>query len=69
MPDTLITFDHVELLKRGAFGFRCRIAGREVFVGNLQPQSGSTLNTFGDRLILRRADAAQLGLIDWKPPQ
>jgi len=41
----------------------------EVFVGNLQPQSGSTLNTFGDRLVLRRADAAQLDLIDWKPPQ
>ena len=69
MPDSLITFDHVELLKREAFGFRCRIEGREVFIGSLQPQPGTTVDSVGDRLVLRRAEAAHLGLIAWKPSQ
>jgi hypothetical protein len=30
-------------------------------------RDGTTVNGVGDRLVLFRADAAQLGLIDWKP--
>ena len=69
MPDSLITFDHVELLKREAFGFRSRVEEREVFIGSLQPQPGTTVDSVGDRLVLRRAEAAHLGLIVWKPSQ
>jgi hypothetical protein len=68
MPNQLVTFDHVELLTRDAFGFRCRVGEREVWIGNLQWQKGTTVHAaVGDRLVLRRADAAELGLIDWKP--
>lgn len=64
----LITFEHVEVLRRDEMGFRCRVAGRVVWVGNLQWQEGTTVHLlFGDRLVLRRADAAELGLIEWKP--
>ena len=69
MPDQLVTFDHVEVLTRSDMGFRCRIGDRIVWVGRLQPQPGSTVDQplAGNRLVLRRADAAELGLIDWKP--
>ena len=69
MPDQLITFDHVELVNRGDMGFRCRVGDRVVWIGNLQPQPGTTVDQpfGGDRLVLRRADAAELGLIDWQP--
>ncbi len=68
MPDTLVTFDDVEVVRRDVFGFRCRVQGREVFIGSLLPQPGSTVHGLGNRLVLRRADAARLGLIDWTPP-
>ena len=69
MPDQLVTFDHVAVLQRGKLGFRCRVAGRVVWVGYLQPEPGTTVDRLrpGDRLVLRRADAAKLGLIDRKP--
>jgi hypothetical protein len=69
MPDQLVTFDHVELVDRTDLAFRCRVGTRTVCVGNLQPQPGTTVGQpfGGDRLVLRRADAAELGLIDWKP--
>ena len=67
MPEQLIVFDHVEVLKRDDLGFRCRVGGRIVWIGNLQWQPGTTVDLIGDRLVLRRADAAELGLIDWKP--
>jgi hypothetical protein len=67
MPDQLIVFDGVEVVKRDDFGFRCRVGGREVWVGNLQWQPGTTVHLVGNRLVLRRADAAELGLIDWTP--
>jgi len=69
MPDQLVTFDHVEVLDRGDMGFRCRIGERVVWVGYLQPQPGTTIDQPlpGDRLVLRRADAAELGLIAWTP--
>ena len=41
--------------------------GREVWIGNLQWQPGTTAHSVGHRLVLRRADAAALGLLDWKP--
>jgi hypothetical protein len=68
MPNQLVTFDHVELLARDAFGFRCRVQGREVWIGNLQWREGTTVHAaVGDLLVLFREDAATLGLIDWKP--
>jgi hypothetical protein len=67
MPDQLVTFEHVSFIEREDMGFRCRIAGRIVWVGNLQWQPGTTAHVHGDRLVLRRADAAELGLLDWKP--
>ena len=67
MPNQLVTFDHVEFLTRDAFGFRCRVHGREVFIGNLQRREGTTVHAVGDRLVLFREDAATLGLVDWKP--
>jgi len=67
MPDTLVTFEHVEVLRREEMGFRCRVAGRLVWVGSLQWQPGTTVHLFGDRLVLRRADAAELGLVDGAP--
>jgi len=67
MPDQLVIFDHVEVVRRDDFGFRCRVAGRVIWVGCLQPQPGSDVDIGGRRLVLRRADAAELGLIDWKP--
>ena len=66
MPD-LVSFEHVTLTRRDAFGFRCRVEGHDVWIGNLQYQEGTTVQAAGDRLVLRRADAAELGLIDWKP--
>ena len=67
MPDQLITFDDVEVIQRGDMGFRCRVAGRVIWVGSLQWQSGSDLDIGGQRLVLRRSDAAELGLVDWTP--
>lgn len=52
MPNTLITFEHVSLIARDDFGFRCRVRGREVWIGNLQWQEGTTVNVVGDRLVL-----------------
>jgi len=57
----------VSFIEREDLGFRCRVTGRIVWVGNLQWQPGTTVHGHGDRLVLRRADAANLGLIDWKP--
>ncbi|HTD58361.1 MAG TPA: hypothetical protein VK672_05655 [Solirubrobacteraceae bacterium] len=68
MPDTLVTFEPVEFVKRSDLGFRCRVQGRVIWIGDLQWQAGTTVHDgLGNRLVLRRADAAQLGLIDWKP--
>ena len=71
MPEQLVTFEHVSFIEREDLGFRCRVAGRIVrphrLVGNLQWQPGTTAHVRGDRLVLRRADAAEMGLIDWKP--
>jgi CheY-like chemotaxis protein len=64
--DQLITFERVELVQRDDLGLRCRIAERVVWIGNLQWQPGTTINLpLGDRLVLQREDAAQLGLIGW----
>jgi hypothetical protein len=57
MPDHLVVFDDVEVIQRGDMGLRCRVAG----------QPGSDVHIGGRRLVLRRSDAAELGLIDWKP--
>ena len=67
MPDQLVTFEDVEVIQRGDMGFRCRVAARVGWVGSLQSQPGSDVDIGGRRLVLRRADAAELGLIDWKP--
>ena len=67
MPDQLVVFEKVEIVARDMFGFRCRVGGHEVWVGNLQWAAGTNVHILGDRLVLRRADAAQLGLIEWKP--
>ena len=67
MPDTLITFEHVAVLRRDEMGFRCRVAGRVVWVGNLQWQPGTTVHLHGDRLVLWRTDAAELGLMSDEP--
>jgi hypothetical protein len=67
MPDEPVLFDDVTVTRRDSLGFQCRIAGRVVWVGVLQAQPGSDLDVGGRRLILRRADAAELGLIDWTP--
>ena len=69
MPEQPVLFEHVELISRDALGFRCRVEGREVWIGNLQWREGTTVNGVGDRLVLFRRDAAELGLIDWKPGQ
>jgi hypothetical protein len=66
MSDTLIAFEHVEVLRRDEMGFRCRVAGRVFWVGSLQSQEGTTVHLLGDRLVLRRSDAVELGLIEWK---
>ena len=68
MLDTLILFDQVQLVGRDMFGFRCRVGEREIWIGNLQYQPGTTVHGVGDLLVLRLADAASLGLIDWTPP-
>jgi len=65
--DQLITFEKVEVIQRSDLGFRCRVGARVVWVGSLQWQPGSEVDIGGRRLVLRRADAAELGLIDWKP--
>jgi hypothetical protein len=67
VPDTLVIFEDVTVTRRDPLGFRCRVAGREVWIGNLQWQEGTTAHATGHRLVLRREDAATLGLIDWKP--
>ena len=67
MPDQLITFENIEVIQQNDLGLRCRVAGRVVWVGCLQAQPGSDVDVGGSRLVLRRADAAELGLIDWKP--
>ena len=67
MPEHLVILDHVELVARDDLGFRCRVQGREVWIGNLQWRDGTTVNGVGDRLVLFRADAARLGLIAWTP--
>jgi len=66
MPEQLVIFEHVTLVGRDDLGFRCRISGRVVWIGNLQWKVGTTVHVRGDRLVLRRADAADLRLIDWK---
>ena len=64
--DQLITFERVEVVQRDDLGLRCRIAERVVWIGNLQWQPGTTVNLpLGDRLVLEREDAAELGLIGW----
>ena len=66
-PDNL-AFEHVQLVDRSDLGFRCRVADRVVWVGNLQWQPGTTIHLpLGDRLVLRRADAAELGLSTGSP--
>ena len=67
IPEQLITFENVEVIQRSDLGFRCRVGARVVWVGSLQWQPGSEANIGGRRLVLRRADAEELGLIDWKP--
>ena len=67
MPDHLITFDDVEVLQQNNMALRCRVVGRVVWVGSLQAQPGSDVDIGGRRLVLRRADAADLGLIEWRP--
>ena len=67
MPDRLVTFEDVEVIQQTDMGLRCRVAGRVVWVGSLQAQPGSDVDVGGSRLVLRRADAAEFGLIDWKP--
>jgi hypothetical protein len=68
MPNQPVVFEDVVITRRGAFTFQCRVAGQFVWIGSLQPQPGSDITTGGHRLVLRRLDAARLGLIDWKPP-
>jgi len=66
MPDQLITFEHVKLLEHELLGIRCQVGERVIWVGSLQCQPGTTVHLgLGDRLVLRRADAAELGLVDW----
>ena len=67
MPDQLVTFEDVEVIQQNDMGLRCRVAGRVVWVGSLQAQRGSDVDVGGSRLVLRRADAADLGLIEWTP--
>ena len=67
MANQLVTFEHVRVVRRDLFGFRCAVAGRVIWVGNLQWQPGTTVHLIGDCLVLRRADAAELGLLDWEP--
>lgn len=62
-----LTFEHVSFVDRDDISFRCRVRGQIVRVGNLQWQAGTTVHVHGDRLVLRRADAAERRLIDWKP--
>jgi len=63
----LVVFEDVTVVQRGMWGFRCVVAGREVWIGNLQWQPGTTAHSVGHRLLLRRAEAAALGLLYWKP--
>jgi hypothetical protein len=63
-----VTFDHVKLLDHELLGIRCQVGGHVVWIGSLQCQPGTTVHLGrGDGLVPRRADAAELGLIDWKP--
>jgi hypothetical protein len=64
MPDHLIVFENVELMQRDDIGFQCRIASKVVHVGSLQWRPGTTLHVGGDRLVLDRLDATELGLLD-----
>jgi hypothetical protein len=66
MPDQLVVFEHVKVVQRDLLGFRCQVGERVVWIGNLQWQPGTTAHVIGDRLVLRRADVAELGLIEWK---
>jgi hypothetical protein len=56
MPDTLITFEHVEVMRANDLGWWCRIDELEVFVGRNVPQAGTTVRLKGDhgRLVLPR---------------
>jgi hypothetical protein len=67
VPDQLVTFDDVQVIQQNDMALRCRVGGHVVWVGSLQCQPGSDVDIGGRRLVLRRADAADLGLIDWKP--
>jgi hypothetical protein len=69
MPDTMISFDDVEIVDRDSLGFRCRVGKKIVYIGSLQPQPGTTIRLRGDRgrLVLRRQDAWDLGLLDRQP--
>ncbi len=67
MPNQLVIFDYVQVLGREGMGYLCRVAERVVWVSDLQWQAGSTIQLIGNRLVLCRADAAELGLISWKP--
>ena len=63
----VIAFERVELVARDLLGFRCRVGSRLVWIGNLQWAPGTNVHVLGDRLVLRRDDAAELGLVDGKP--
>ena len=65
--DQLVTFENVEVTQRSDLGCRYRVGARVIWVGSPQWQPGSEVDIGGRRLVLRRADAAELGLIDWKP--
>ena len=65
MPTTPVTIPDVEILSKDSLGYRVRVAGRELFVGNLQlapdhlpPPPGA----FGALVIVRQA-AWDLGLV------
>jgi hypothetical protein len=64
MAEQLVVFERVRLIQCSPFGFRCEVDGRVIWVGNLQWQPGTTVHFRGDRLVLRRTDAAELGLVD-----
>src|SRR5438046_1213231 len=55
-PLILITFDDLEVLRRNDLGFRCRVVGRMVSIGCLQPQQRSDLEIGGGPLELAHVE-------------
>jgi hypothetical protein len=65
MPTTPVTIPDVEILSQDSLGYRVRVAGRELFVGNLQlapdhlpPRPGAC-----GVLVIVRESAWDLGLV------